>query len=125
MRLLLDSQILLWWLGTPNRLSGKTIRLISDPFNVTFVSVVTVWELGIKAAKGKLNLPEDFVERLVDDGFATLDVTIKHAQTSTQLPMIHFDPFDRMIVAQARSEDLVLISSDSHIRRYNVQVLDP
>lgn len=125
MRVLLDSQVLVWWMGQPDKMSRESLQIITDPRNTVYVSAVSVWELGIKAAKGNLTIPKEFVQQLMDDGFATLDVTMRHAQASADLPMIHSDPFDRMIIAQARCDDLVLISSDRHFRRYNVQVIEP
>ncbi len=124
MRVLLDSQVLVWWMGKPDQISRETLQIITDPRNTVYISAASVWELGIKAAKGNLTLPEKYLESLMNDGFATLDVTMRHAQVSADLPMIHSDPFDRMIIAQARSDDLVLISADRHIRRYNIKVIE-
>lgn len=124
MRVLLDSQVMVWWMGKPDRISRETLQIITDPRNPVYISAASVWELGIKVANGNLTLPEKYLESLMNDGFATLDVTMTHAQVSADLPMIHSDPFDRMIIAQARSDDLVLISADRHIRRYNIKVIE-
>ena len=124
MRVLLDSQVMVWWMGKPDRISRETLQIITDPRNPVYVSAASVWELGIKVANGNLTLPEKYLESLMNDGFATLDVTMRHAQVSADLPMIHSDPFDRVIIAQARSDDLVLISADRHIRRYNIKVIE-
>lgn len=124
MRVLLDSQVMVWWMGKPDRISRETLQIITDPRNPVYISAASVWELGIKVANGNLTLPEKYLESLMNDGFATLDVTMRHAQVSADLPMIHSDPFDRVIIAQARSDDLVLISADRHIRRYNIKVIE-
>lgn len=123
MRLLADSHVLVWWLDDPSRLSPKARAAIADPENEVFFSAASVWELGLKIARGKLLMPVDFVDTLRKDGFSDLAVTIDHADASLYLPRHHGDPFDRMLVAQALEEGLVLVSRDGAIADYEVPLL--
>jgi PIN domain nuclease of toxin-antitoxin system len=86
-------------------------------------SAVSVWEAGIKSAAGKLVVPDDLVEALQADGFLELVVTARHAHEAARLPPLHRDPFDRMIVAQARAERLIMISADRKIADYGATML--
>ena len=124
MKLLLDSHIIVWWLDDDRQLAPAIRAAISDPANHPFVSAASVWELALKIAKGNLKLPDDYINRLRADGFTELPVTIKHAVASTRLPALHRDPFDRLLVAQALAEGLVLVTSDDILTRYDVPVLD-
>jgi len=120
LRLLLDSHVVVWWLTSPERLSAETRALIAAPGNDIILSAASVWELGLKIARRKLTLPEDYVDCLLDDGFEELPVTLEHAQRAMRLPPLHGDPFDRLLIAQALEEDLVLVTSDHVISSYNV-----
>lgn len=122
MSLLLDTHLVLWWLTDDPALSDdiKT-RLDHDPD--VYVSAVTIWEVAIKQAIGKLAEPADLPERIRDCGFAALAISFEHAITAGHLPLIHRDPFDRMLVAQAKCEDLTLVTRDLRCQRYEVSVL--
>lgn len=87
------------------------------------VSLATAWELGIKESLGRLRLPEPFEVMLERAGFTLLPIELDHVRRVTRLPFHHRDPFDRMLVAQAQHEGLVLVSADPHITRYDVPVL--
>jgi PIN domain nuclease of toxin-antitoxin system len=87
------------------------------------VSAATIWEVAIKQAAGKLPEPTGLPERIRDSGFAALSISFEHAIAAGRLPLIHRDPFDRMLVAQAQCEDLTLVTRDSHCQKYNVAVL--
>ena len=100
-----------------------TVPDLADPENEVFFSAASVWELGLKIARGKLLMPADFVDTLRKDGFSDLAVTIDHADASLYLPRHHGDPFDRMLVAQALEEGLVLVSRDGAIADYEVPLL--
>jgi PIN domain nuclease of toxin-antitoxin system len=122
MSLLLDTHVVLWWLADDPTLSEDLKnRLDHDPD--VYVSAVTVWEVSIKQAIGKLKEPADLPERIRQSGFRELAVTFDHAIAAGSLPLIHRDPFDRMLVAQARHEDLTLATRDPDIQRYEVSVL--
>jgi len=123
MKLLVDSCVMVWWLSDPGQLSRQAREAISDPSNDVIFSAASVWELGLKISKGKLRMPDRFAEVLVDDGFVTLSVTVEHATRSLQLPEVHQDPFDRLLIAQALEEGLVLVTRDERIQRYPLPVL--
>ena len=112
MNLLLDTHALLWWLGDPASLSARAREAIVNPENTVFLSAVVVWEIRIKEAIGKLELPEEFGEVLDQQPFVALPVTVEHAHAVGRLPAIHSDPFDRMLVAQALC-DCLLYTSDA------------
>ncbi|MBC6448882.1 type II toxin-antitoxin system VapC family toxin [Actinokineospora xionganensis] len=124
MRLLLDSHVVLWWLTGDPGLSDEVRDLIAEEAEV-YVSTASVWELGIKQESGKLTSPERLPETVMDAGFRTLPITAAHAIKAVRLPMIHRDPFDRVLIAQAMVEELTLITCDAHIKRYDVPVLAP
>ncbi len=123
MRLLVDSCVLVWWLGDPASLSREAREAIQNPEHDVLFSAASVWELGLKIQKGKLRLPASFPRLLVEDGFTTLSVTVGHAERSLTLPAEHRDPFDRLLIAQALTEGLVLVTRDSIIQRYPLPVI--
>lgn len=123
MRLLLDTHVLLWWLGDDAALGGPAREAIANAENLVLFSAVSIWEMRIKQAIGKLVLPENFGEVLAEQAFESLAVTVTHAHAVAHLPMIHRDPFDRMLVAQARVEGLTLMSHDQVMAQYDVRTL--
>lgn len=120
MKLLLDTHLVLWWLADSRELSAEGRALIAAPENAVFVSAASVWELRIKEALGKVKLPADFSAVLDDQHFEFLSVTVAHAHAVRELPMHHRDPFDRMLVAQARGDGLTLLTHDEVLSRYDV-----
>ena len=128
MRLLLDSHAWLWFvIGDADRFPSDVRDVVEDPKTHVVVSVASQWELMIKALRGRLRLP-DAPERFLIDlprevGFRVLDVQPRHVAALADLPHLHADPFDRMLVAQALTEDLVLVTDDEAIRRYPVPTL--
>lgn len=122
MRLLLDTHAVVWALTEPERVAPEALGMIETSENEVFVSVVSPWELAIKLARRRIELPEIFHEALRDDQFSLLPVTIRHAEAIASLPHHHRDPFDRMLVAQAQVEGLTLVTSDREIRRYAVSI---
>jgi PIN domain nuclease of toxin-antitoxin system len=117
MRLLLDTHLLLWALGSPSRLSPD-VRAQLDAAEV-FASAASIWEISIKNALGKLDAdPASVLSALAPAGFALLPVLGEHAVTVARLPPIHRDPFDRMLVAQAVSEPMRLLTRDATLRAY-------
>ena len=122
--MLIDTHTLLWfYLGDP-QLSATARRLIEDPGNTKFVSPASYWELAIKISLGKYVLREnydDFIQHAIfDNGFLILPVEPKHTAGLISLPYHHKDPFDRLLVAQARVEGLPLVSADSIVDQYGV-----
>ena len=123
MNLLLDTHTLLWWLNDDPTLADSARTAIADPENTVFLSAVVVWEIRIKQGIGKLDLPDDFGEVLDGQRFAELPVTVDHAHRIAELPAVHRDPFDRMLVAQAMVEHMVIVTRDKSIADYDVDVI--
>jgi PIN domain nuclease of toxin-antitoxin system len=110
------------WVAT-NRIDESGRRAIEDAAAV-YVSAATIWEIAIKRASGRLKIDGDPVALVEDSGFARLEITFEHAAEAGQLPPHHQDPFDRMLIAQARLEGLRLMTADHQIKRYRVAVVD-
>jgi len=123
MNLLLDTHVLLWWLADDPRLGDRARDLIADPDNAVYLSAVVTWEIRIKQSIGKLDIPTDFRPVVDAQGFTGLPLTIDHTDALAALPMHHRDPFDRMLVAQARSEGLTVLTADASFRSYDVGVV--
>lgn len=121
MRLLLDTHVAIWWLAGDRRLS-KATRLAIEGAPQAFLSAVSLWEIFIKQDTGRLDLPIGFVDALRDD-FVELSLTFDHALAGRALPLLHRDPFDRMLVAQAKIEGLTIVTSDRMLSEYGVPVL--
>jgi PIN domain nuclease of toxin-antitoxin system len=116
-RLLLDTHLLLWALGAPSKLSAATRKQIQAA--EVFVSAASIWEISIKRSLGKLEAdPREIVAAIAPAGFALLSVTGEHAARIVELPPLHRDPFDRMLVAQAQIEPMILLTNDEALRGY-------
>lgn len=122
MRLLLDTHVVLWWLGDDKRLSPAARDEIVIAEEVR-VSAATVWEIAIKRALGRLDVPDDYLEHVERTRFRPLAIGFEHAEAAGALPRHHDDPFDRMLVAQARVERLTLVTADRRLAEYGVAVL--
>lgn len=120
---LLDSNTLYWWVTDAEKIPSNVRQLLQDSDHAVFYSVITPWELSIKNAKGKLPLPRQFFEKIPELGFDCLPVEEKHVQALRALPKLHGDPFDRMLVAQAKREKLTLITADKHLAKYPIKTL--
>ncbi len=116
---LVDTHILIWSMFEPKKLSPEQ-RNIFQGEAATFVSVATIWEIEIKRSIGKLPLPNDLWERVLNVGHLFLPIIPDHAMAVKDLPQHHGDPFDRMLVTQARLEKLTIMTMDKHIRLYDV-----
>ena len=118
MRMLLDTCALLWFLRNDEELSESAAVAIEDPTNEVFVSIVSIWEIAIKAGLGKIQVPNDFEtgleQKLTQDGFTLLNVNYRHAAAVFTLPRVHADPFDRLLISQCRAEKLVAVTNDFH-----------
>jgi PIN domain nuclease of toxin-antitoxin system len=121
--ILLDSHALLWALHDPQRLTLEARSIIADPRNLVYFSAASVWELELKAAKGKLVLPRDWLDAAETTGFVEVPVTGSDARESARLPWHHNDPFDRVLVAQATTRGLRLATRDPLIVAYDVATL--
>jgi PIN domain nuclease of toxin-antitoxin system len=122
-RLLADTQILIWCDRQPSRVEAALLSRLRDPDNDILISVATVWEIAIKRATGKLDFAAPIIETIERLGFELLPITAAHAEHAGGLPRHHNDPFDRMLVAQAMIEGLVLGTQDPVMRRYAVPLL--
>ena len=123
MNFLLDTHILLWWLYDEPKLSKHGRTLISAPENNIFVSAVSGWEIAIKKALGKLISPDDLEMALEKNNFQALDITFAHSQVVGILPPFHDDPFDRMLIAQSKLENLSLITHDKKLKQYEAKII--
>lgn len=123
MNLLLDTHILIWALENNPLLSQASRDAIIDGQNLVFVSTASIWEMSIKKNIGKLNTPDNLYEEIKLHRFNILNIEFEHAEIAGSLPLIHKDPFDRMLVAQAISEKLTIVSQDSFIAQYNVSLI--
>lgn len=123
MRLLLDTHILLWWLADELRIPESHREAIRDGRNQVFVSAASAWEAAIKQRLGKLRAPADLKTQVKGARFELLNITIDHALAVGELPDHHSDPFDRMLIAQARIEKLTLVTEDPKLRLYDLPIL--
>ena len=121
MKLLLDTQILIWAADLSARLSAAALALLNDPNNELLFSAASIWEIAIKNGlrRGHFRVdPRVLRRRLLDNGYIELPVTSQHAVTIDSLPPIHGDPFDRLLLAQAISEGIILLTADAQLARY-------
>lgn len=121
MTLLLDTQVVLWWLRDDRRLGRDARRTIATADDA-YVSAASIWEIAIKQSRGRLVAPPALLDAILAD-FRPLEITFDHALAVRDLEPIHADPFDRMLVAQATVERLTLVTNDPDIARYRVPVL--
>lgn len=122
MRLLLDTHVVLWWFEDSPEINDTLDQLLSHQPEV-FISPVSLWEITIKAAKGKLGVPDGLVEAVAKSDFLEHPIRHPHAIAAGRLPDIHKDPFDRLLVAQAQCDSMTLVTRDGTIPKYDVDVL--
>lgn len=120
---LLDTHALLWWMSVPSQLSEQARSVIADPEHTIMLSAASAWEMSIKQRLGRIDFPPNLEEVLAKDQIEPLAITIAHTLGVGSLPMHHQDPFDRLLIAQARIEQLILITRDAQIEQYDVQTL--
>lgn len=118
MRYLLDTNIFLWSLNDDNRLKKSIRKILEDPLNEIYVSVVSGWEISIKHKLGKLPLKTTLPECFEKSNFQILNINLEHILQLDKLPLHHKDPFDRILISQAKAENLTLITSDEKIWKY-------
>jgi PIN domain nuclease of toxin-antitoxin system len=127
MRFIVDTHVWLWWNQEPERLSKPAQDLLENPENQVCLSAASVWEMAIKHGLGKLRLPQPIrqyvLTRVARDGHLILDITGAHALESSNLPPHHRDPFDRMLIAQARIERIPILTADPMLRKYAVKTI--
>jgi PIN domain nuclease of toxin-antitoxin system len=127
MKVIVDSHVMVWLDSDSKKLSGTAKQVLNDPSGELIYSVATYWELGLKIQLGKLKLskplPEVLREQCSVNSFEILPINLHHVQLVVDLPLIHRDPFDRMLIAQAKYEHATLLTDDPFIRQYAVPVL--
>jgi PIN domain nuclease of toxin-antitoxin system len=120
---LIDSHVFLWWSAADPALSSTAGDAIADPANEVLISIAALWELVIKASLGKLSLPADIESMVASQGFSVLAVAFDHLRQIASLPLLHRDPFDRMMIAQALAERIPIITSDRAFGAYSVEIV--
>jgi PIN domain nuclease of toxin-antitoxin system len=126
---LIDSHVWLWAASDPHKLSSKATRILRDPDCKLALSLASVWEIAIKVSKGKLSLSStDNIDRVVlnvnaDLGVSLLSITLEHIHRTHELPWLHKDPFDRMLIAQAISLNIPIITADPHFNSYPIEAI--
>ena len=127
MKILLDTHAFLWWNMDSPQLSQKAKEMIASSKTEVFISAASTWEIAIKCQKGKLILPEVpekyVISRISYYGFEPLPIHISHTLKTFNLPVIHSDPFDRILIAQCELENMSIVSADEIIQQYEVNVL--
>ena len=119
---MLDTHTFLWWVDGATKLRTRARELIASPSNVLYLSMASAWEISIKEAIGKLSFNTSFRRALEINGFALLPIELEHVERTKTLPLVHRDPFDRMLVAQALVENLTIVTRDPSLGRYGVNV---
>ena len=122
MRYLLDTHTLLWARAAPDLLSADALAVLESADNAPYLSIASLWECAIKSSIGKLDVPDDFYRTVAGD-YEILGIDVSHVEACASLPMHHRDPFDRMLVAQARIGGLTLVTRDQDIAKYDVPVV--
>jgi PIN domain nuclease of toxin-antitoxin system len=121
MKLLLDTHVLVWAAGEPDKLSDEALRLIEAPDNELFFSAASLWGIAIKSSLGRTDFAADarvLRRGLLDNGYSELPVVSEHAVAIVGLPAIHKDPFDRILIAQAMIEGITLLTADTIVAQY-------
>lgn len=121
---LLDTHVLLWWLSDPERLSASARDVIGPGRNDVVFSAAAGWEMAIKKTLGRLEFPTNLDEVLRQERISVLQISLEHALAVADLPLHHHDPFDRMQIAQAKVEDLILVTRDAQIAEYGIETLE-
>lgn len=122
-RYLVDTHIVLWCMNDSSFLPDSVRKLLSETHSDVYYSVICPWELAIKQAKGKIDLPDVFYNTLPKMGFKLLPVEEAHVHTLRSLPALHGDPFDRMLAAQAKAEKMTLVTCDKNLAAYPIETL--
>ncbi|MFN7098716.1 MAG: type II toxin-antitoxin system VapC family toxin [Gammaproteobacteria bacterium] len=123
MKYLLDTHIWLWWLLDSPKLPVEAKTLIANEKNTIYVSTASLWEIRIKQQIGKIELPENFAEDINHSDFINLPITFEHVNTLVHFPLHHHDPFDRLLIAQAYYEHLILLTKDKMLEHYEVPMI--
>ncbi|MCK5521316.1 MAG: type II toxin-antitoxin system VapC family toxin [Candidatus Marinimicrobia bacterium] len=123
MNLLLDTHVIIWWLNNSKELSSTHRKHIEDMNNLCYISSATTWEISIKSQLGKITIPNTYIDELKKEGFRELPIRWSHTNLVKTLPEIHKDPFDRILIAQAKIENMILLTNDQTIKKYPISFL--
>lgn len=123
MRYLLDTHVLLWWLTDPEKIKNDAQEIIRNRASDIFVSSASLWEMAIKKSIGKLTLPHNLLETIASENFKLLPIMPDESLGVADLPFLHSDPFDRLLIIQAKLNDLVIITNDTKVAEYPVVTL--
>ena len=124
MNLLLDTHVFIWYLENDKEMRREAYELINNPNNLIFISAATLWEISIKQSIGKLTLQkEDLLKELEMNRFEAIPITPRHAILVKDIPLLHGDPFDRILIAQAKAEQLSLVTRDPKILQYKISAI--
>ncbi len=124
MKILLDTHILIWYLEGNQMLKSEFNDLIIDSTNIIYFSAVSLAEMAIKASKNKLRYPDNIIDICIEQGFKELSLKSKHSILLKDLPQYHSDPFDRLLIVQAQSEGIWMISQDQFFTKYDVKLVN-
>jgi PIN domain nuclease of toxin-antitoxin system len=122
-KLILDAHVLLWWLGAPEKLDQEGRQAIASAGNLVYLSAAVMWEIRIKEGLGKLKLPKNFEPVVAKEAFEELPIRLGHVHSLRTLPLLHRDPFDRILIAQAMHEGATIVTRDEVFAEYEVAVL--
>lgn len=120
MNYLLDTHIILWWLTEPEKIAKKARDIISDRGSSIYISSVSFWEMAIKQSIGRLHFPINMIQLVTQQEFEILPIYANECLATSDLPLHHSDPFDRMLIIQAKLQDLILITRDKKLAEYPV-----
>lgn len=121
---LLDTHIVLWWFVDPENINPQARSIIKDKSNTIFISAVSCWEMAIKSSIGRLNLSQQLLTLITQENFQLLPILPEETLAISDLPHIHSDPFDRLLIAQAKLHDLILFTRDEQIKKYPLVWMD-
>jgi len=123
MNYLLDTHVVLWWLTDPKEIATKARKIIADKEESIYISSASCWEMAIKKGIGRLKFPANLLDILTSEGFDIIPITANESLSVADLPLIHQDPFDRLLIVQAKLNDMILITRDETIVKYPVITL--
>ena len=126
MNLLIDTHVLLWMMFEPEKLSKKVKQILENTKNIVNVSYLSLWEIAVKVKIGKLEIKmafEDIVENIENQGIIFLPIEKKHISETINLELHHRDPFDRMLIAQSKVENLTMITKDNNFSKYDINII--
>lgn len=123
MQYLLDTHAFLWWFTSPEKIESKARKIIRNKSNHIYLSTASFWEMAIKKSLGRLTLPHNLIEAVAAEGFKMLPILPEEALGVADLPLLHADPFDRLLIMQAKLHDLIIITSDTKMSEYPVVTL--